>query len=334
MCAIQLASENYSTSIQRAAITSAPNHMNNQSHVPSNSAPTSSPSPSKKNECRKQLTWHQSVIDALESHEFRRPNSHKNKPSPLSATRQLNIGKDRNTSATIAPSESDVTITKGLVAGRTAIFERRNGGDDTDSSKQQQIDPAELSLKERFALFEKNKGTALIPKAALGMAPSARQIANANASSSGTQQMAQELQNIRDQKIDISLNLLNCKDNAGLNDSKRSILSKVDHKSHCDTKLSVNQSVLEAIEDVKAVKVNLPKTGSIYPSLPDPDSDDVKKATNDTSENESIQPSLLGIRSDDLLETTEAYTETEDDVDLFSSQHGNDDTDDEPDDVR
>lgn len=30
-------------------------------------------------------------------------------------------------------------------------------------------DPAELSLKERLALFEKNKGSAIMPKAALGM---------------------------------------------------------------------------------------------------------------------------------------------------------------------
>lgn len=39
-------------------------------------------------------------------------------------------------------------------------------------------DPAEMTLKERLALFEKNKGSALIPKAPLGMSVSAKQIMN------------------------------------------------------------------------------------------------------------------------------------------------------------
>lgn len=37
-------------------------------------------------------------------------------------------------------------------------------------------DPAEIPLKERLALFEKNIGTALVPKAALGMSVATKQI--------------------------------------------------------------------------------------------------------------------------------------------------------------
>lgn len=39
-------------------------------------------------------------------------------------------------------------------------------------------DPAEMSLKERLALFEKNKGIALIPMAPLGMSASSKQMKN------------------------------------------------------------------------------------------------------------------------------------------------------------
>lgn len=84
---------------------------------------------------------------------------------------------------TTQSARNDMTVTKGLVSGRAAIFEkseRSNGGGGasggTSALKTQQKDPAEMSLKERLALFEKNKGIALIPKAALGMAPSAKQI--------------------------------------------------------------------------------------------------------------------------------------------------------------
>jgi actin-binding protein anillin len=40
-----------------------------------------------------------------------------------------------------------------------------------------------MSLKERMAIFEKNKGTALVPKAAFGMAPSIKTIIGSNESS-------------------------------------------------------------------------------------------------------------------------------------------------------
>lgn len=63
-------------------------------------------------------------------------------------------------------------VTKGLVSDRAAQFETSQ----QVVSQKNQKDPAEMSLKERLALFEKNKGTALIPKAALGMSVSAKQI--------------------------------------------------------------------------------------------------------------------------------------------------------------
>lgn len=37
-------------------------------------------------------------------------------------------------------------------------------------------DPAEMSLRERKALFEKNKGAAIVPKAPFGQAPSAKSL--------------------------------------------------------------------------------------------------------------------------------------------------------------
>lgn len=50
-----------------------------------------------------------------------------------------------------------------VIADKAALFE-------SSPSRSQQKDPALLSVSERKALFEKNKGTALIPKAPFGMA--------------------------------------------------------------------------------------------------------------------------------------------------------------------
>lgn len=75
------------------------------------------------------------------------------------------------------PPSTKVDVSKGLVSGRAAIFEtQQTRTAQTSAAKANQKDPAEMSLKERMALFEKNKGTAIIPKAALGIAPSLRQI--------------------------------------------------------------------------------------------------------------------------------------------------------------
>ncbi|XP_011196764.1 anillin [Zeugodacus cucurbitae] len=66
------------------------------------------------------------------------------------------------------------SVNVGLVSGRTAAFEKKVNA--SQEAQKQQKDPTELSLKERMQLFERNKGEALIPKAALGMAPSISKI--------------------------------------------------------------------------------------------------------------------------------------------------------------
>ncbi|XP_050671573.1 anillin isoform X2 [Leptidea sinapis] len=54
---------------------------------------------------------------------------------------------------------------RNSVLSRAAMFE-------SGSPKSKEKDPAEMSLRERKALFEKNKGTVIVPKAPFGMAPS------------------------------------------------------------------------------------------------------------------------------------------------------------------
>ncbi|KAL9704325.1 hypothetical protein quinque_007843 [Culex quinquefasciatus] len=57
-------------------------------------------------------------------------------------------------------------INKGLVSGRAAMFEKSKS---RQSIMRNQKDPAEMTLKERLAIFEKNKGQALVLKAAFGI---------------------------------------------------------------------------------------------------------------------------------------------------------------------
>lgn len=56
-------------------------------------------------------------------------------------------------------------VDRSSVLSKAAMFE-------AGSPKAKEKDPAEMSLRERKALFEKNKGTAIIPKAPFGQAPS------------------------------------------------------------------------------------------------------------------------------------------------------------------
>ncbi|CAH2057115.1 unnamed protein product, partial [Iphiclides podalirius] len=58
-------------------------------------------------------------------------------------------------------------VDRGSVLSRAAMFE-------AGSPKAKEKDPAEMSLRERKALFEKNKGTAIVPKAPFGLAPSVK----------------------------------------------------------------------------------------------------------------------------------------------------------------
>ncbi|XP_013138249.1 PREDICTED: uncharacterized protein LOC106103127, partial [Papilio polytes] len=58
-------------------------------------------------------------------------------------------------------------VDRSSVLSKAAMFE-------AGSPKTKEKDPAEMSLRERKALFEKNKGTAIIPKAPFGLAPSVK----------------------------------------------------------------------------------------------------------------------------------------------------------------
>ncbi|KAJ0171430.1 hypothetical protein K1T71_012980 [Dendrolimus kikuchii] len=58
-------------------------------------------------------------------------------------------------------------IDRSSVLSKAAMFE-------AGSPRAKEKDPAEMSLRERKALFEKNKGSAIIPKAPFGLAPSVK----------------------------------------------------------------------------------------------------------------------------------------------------------------
>lgn len=61
---------------------------------------------------------------------------------------------------------SPVKARSNAIANKAALFENANSSSPIKNTK----DPALMSVSERKALFEKNKGTALLPKAAFGMA--------------------------------------------------------------------------------------------------------------------------------------------------------------------
>ncbi|CAH1118405.1 unnamed protein product [Phaedon cochleariae] len=95
-----------------------------------------------------------SVLEAKTSNDQKLPQA------PSSPTK-LSVRISKNEEGTKYPSKSN--LRSGNIAGRAAIFE-------TSPSKSTK-DPALLSVSERMALFEKNRGEALVPKAAFGMAP-------------------------------------------------------------------------------------------------------------------------------------------------------------------
>lgn len=147
---------------------------------------TKKQTPTKENP--KQLQWDQNVMDALQQQGFERRQSSQSKltynfKKSSDDNREVPVPKTNasqsDSTATKSPSKADgktgakTGISKNLVSNRAAMFE--SGQKQTTPTKLQK-DPAELSIKERLALFEKNKGQALIPKSALGMAPSAKQI--------------------------------------------------------------------------------------------------------------------------------------------------------------
>ena len=150
----------------------------------------------------KQLKWDPKVLNSLEAQGFQRRESStvkvsyefvekNNETEPISNTEKgktekvekPKIGKLNAAKFTPASSNSatetktnqieknNPVIKTGLVSGRAAIFETQANSKQQNPPQKLEKDPTELSLKERMKLFEKNKGEALIPKAAFGMAP-------------------------------------------------------------------------------------------------------------------------------------------------------------------
>ncbi|XP_005179020.1 anillin [Musca domestica] len=164
---------------------------------PKNLAPKS---PKDKEQKTKQLKWDPKVLNSLEAQGFQRRESSTVKVSydfkqdeemmmdeelqstavPKATEERRNVGKLDTTKFNALTSnkaenkppvaEKKVpTVKAGLVSGRAAIFEAQ--ANQQQQQQKPQKDPTELSLKERMKLFEKNKGEALVPKAAFGMAP-------------------------------------------------------------------------------------------------------------------------------------------------------------------
>uniref|UniRef100_A0A182MQP7 Uncharacterized protein n=1 Tax=Anopheles culicifacies TaxID=139723 RepID=A0A182MQP7_9DIPT len=155
----------------------------------------------------KSLKWDQKVMDTLESQGFQRRESTTSKlvydykedkngrkveiqRVPASASVGNSTSRERSTTQVDQAEEAKKSTvvqqkkptgpsgfkpTGGLVSGRAAMFEKSSGRRQS-ILKPGQKDPAEMSLKERMAIFEKNKGAALVPKAAFGISPSIRQI--------------------------------------------------------------------------------------------------------------------------------------------------------------
>jgi hypothetical protein len=73
-----------------------------------------------------------------------------------------------------SPHRGDLSPKTGSVLHKAALFE-------SSPTKKNLKDPAELSVSERLALFERNKGQALIPKAAFSMPVPPKYLADSNA---------------------------------------------------------------------------------------------------------------------------------------------------------
>lgn len=85
-------------------------------------------------------------------------------PSKFESSANNNYKNSIKDKHNFAPSSPSKQIKSASIADKAAIFE-------TPSPSKASKDPALLSLSERKALFEKNKGDVLVPKAPFGMAP-------------------------------------------------------------------------------------------------------------------------------------------------------------------
>lgn len=157
----------------------------------------------------KQLKWDPKVLNSLEAQGFQRRESTTVKVSYDFSTKNngketvINVDKEKtekiekpvlgklnaskftttvssstNETKTSQVEKNNPIIKSGLVSGRAAIFETQASNKQQSQNQKPEKDPTELSLKERMKLFEKNKGEALVPKAAFGMAPPIKKIIN------------------------------------------------------------------------------------------------------------------------------------------------------------
>ncbi|XP_054738655.1 anillin isoform X2 [Anastrepha obliqua] len=144
----------------------------------------------------KQLTWDPNVINSLEAQGFQRRESttvklayeypkldekepmeeldnelkvDENIPKVVKLANTFSKAIEEKKNVANPQDVKSINVKPGLVSGRAAAFENKSSGG--QQLNRPQKDPTELSLKERMQLFERNKGEALVPKAALGMAP-------------------------------------------------------------------------------------------------------------------------------------------------------------------
>ncbi|XP_031640150.1 anillin isoform X2 [Contarinia nasturtii] len=156
-----------------------------------------------KNSNTKKLDWDKCIMSSLEKQGFKRrdttnkrlefdfndetdskrDNRHVLKP-PSGAYGKANKGAVPKQIEAKQPSTKKVEVTKGLVSGRAALFEtsasRATNSATANTSnnciQKNEKDPAEMSLKERMALFERNKSGAMIPKSSISLPASVKQI--------------------------------------------------------------------------------------------------------------------------------------------------------------
>lgn len=162
--------------------TSDSDNKHQQSSIEDNNTPSKN---------TKHLKWDKSVMDSLEAQGFQRRessttklsydygNNTKTTTTNSTTTNSTTTATTKHTTAQIhnqhqqqqqkAPSEISSTqsnsgivtpeIKTGLVSSKTAVFENK-----CTKSPLKQKDPAEMPLKERMMLFERNKGQAPLPK--------------------------------------------------------------------------------------------------------------------------------------------------------------------------
>ncbi|KOB65806.1 Anillin/rhotekin [Operophtera brumata] len=92
------------------------------------------------------------------------PNCKQTKPDPADGLAKPILDKGSPIIKRLGPKLNG-NVDRSSVLSKAAMFE---------AGSPKAKDPAEMSLRERKAMFEKNKGAAIVPKAPFGQAPSVR----------------------------------------------------------------------------------------------------------------------------------------------------------------